>query len=487
MKLHTLLLPGVTCLLAIAGQNAAAAQAPFISGYFTNWSVYDTTSKYDPTLIPPAVDEIVYAFAQAGDCARVDPDAEHPNGYATEVKPEFCAKKDPFTGTQTFKTLNSTDPWSDFNKQADGATGLNNIAKVLDRGRAVTLSVGGWSLSAALREAVKPDNRVAFAQSILDFMTSAQKASTTGNTFSGVDIDWEPNGNQWTMATPDPKIYKTVTKEDLDNFKAFLVEMKKVLREAKAAGKIANDLLRIAAPACPEVLKHVDTTYHENGGYWKQLAETVDTINLMTYDFHGPWENPRITGFNAGLKNDPRAEDAGLAPKFSMQGAVERLMELSVASKKIVVGVPMYGRTYDITGQTQPTTENPYVPFKQAYQLDGGEAVLTNRLFRTGYKPTGDSIYFNFDTNSTADAQGGQNFSWAWGNAGYDTEVFITYDDAATAKAKMQYASEKSLAGVMVWSLDGDVREGDKRPDGVTDLVYTEASVVDGLRQGKKQ
>lgn len=139
------------------------------------------------------------------------------------------------------------------------------------------ISVGGWEDSERFSDAaLTEDARRVFAQSCADFVTE--------HGFDGVDIDWEfpvSGGDKDHVARP----------QDKRNFTLLLAELRKRLdARGKADGK--HYLLTIAAPAGGLARIEID-----------QIHPHLDFINLMTYDFAGPWSER--TGFNAALHPVP--------------------------------------------------------------------------------------------------------------------------------------------------------------------------------------
>ena len=271
------------------GQNNTTR--PEIMGYYTNWSTYG--AKFIPTDIPKEVDTILYAFAQVGSCG--------PKSGATMKDPGKCldmygpddnivGPQLIFTGIQDY-TLKSTDPWSDFYKYSatydyDQATvfptGLGNIAKALGTGKKVLLSIGGWSLSAPIQVAIDDQHREKFVQSIVSFMNYAERdaqriGSDVYNRFDGVDIDWEPNGNLWTLPATDPD-NRSLTNTDLNNYYLFLKRLKQVLLSK------GYPTLSIAMTANPNAIANVN---NKNPGYWASIASLDVKLNMMTYDYNG--------------------------------------------------------------------------------------------------------------------------------------------------------------------------------------------------------
>lgn len=70
-------------------------------------------------------------------------------------------------------------------------------------------------------------------------------------------------------------------------------------------------------------------------------------INLMTYDFHGAWDTE--TGHNAPLKINKNEKERD--QEFTVEYAVNYWLELGADPKKIVMGMPLYGRSFEIEGE----------------------------------------------------------------------------------------------------------------------------------------
>jgi len=85
---------------------------------------------------------------------------------------------------------------------------------------------------------------------------------------------------------------------------------------------------------------------------WAKLAQYCDWINLMSYDFHGPFKGindyDTVTGFNAALYYDPANKEANKTVNlnFNVNSAVQTLLIEGIPKSKINVGLPFYGRGY---------------------------------------------------------------------------------------------------------------------------------------------
>ena len=67
-----------------------------------------------------------------------------------------------------------------------------------------------------------------------------------------------------------------------------------------------------------------------------KLAESVDWINVMTCDYHGPYDNR--SDLNAPLFADPSERKAR-----SADDSINLYLPAGVPAKKLTLGLPFYG------------------------------------------------------------------------------------------------------------------------------------------------
>jgi chitinase len=93
---------------------------------------------------------------------------------------------------------------------------------------------------------------------------------------------------------------------------------------------LPNDeyILTAALPAGQWVLQNIDLY---------KAQEYLDFLNLMAYDFSGPWTP--YAGHHAQLYADNEGEPSGSA-------AVRYVCSRGFPSKKILLGIPVYGRSF---------------------------------------------------------------------------------------------------------------------------------------------
>jgi chitinase len=126
-------------------------------------------------------------------------------------------------------------------------------------------------------------------------------------------------------------------------------------------------ILTAALPAGQWALQHIDLS---------RAQEYLDYINLMAYDFTGPWTS--TAGHHAQLYSGTSDEPSGSA-------AVNYIKSTGFPSAKILLGVPVYGRsflgahgpgdTYDGHGGEDGTFEYKQLPRPGAEEIVDTERV----------------------------------------------------------------------------------------------------------------
>ncbi|KAK8110220.1 uncharacterized protein PG998_006677 [Apiospora kogelbergensis] len=191
--------------------------------------------------------------------------------------------------------------------------------KKLDFGAKKIVSFGGWAFSndgptyAVFRAMVASEvNRQKAARNLIRFMTD--------NNLDGLDFDWEYPGATDIDGTPGG------TPDEGENYLKFL----KTVRNSMPQGKS----LSIAAPTSFWYLKNFPI---------KAMSEILDYIIYMTYDLHGQWDagnkwsSPGCPTGNC-LRHHVNETEVNLS--------LSMVTKAGVPSNKIVVGMPLYGRSF---------------------------------------------------------------------------------------------------------------------------------------------
>ncbi|MCL4126447.1 UNVERIFIED_CONTAM: hypothetical protein GTU68_029871 [Idotea baltica] len=153
------------------------------------------------------------------------------------------------------------EPLDEYNDLPDDY-GLNAYGRFVDLkidnpDLKVLIAVGGYNQASSIfsRMASKQSRRERFIDSALSLIQEYG--------FDGIDLDWEYPANRGGKP------------EDMENFVLLVQEMKKEFEE--------NSLMVTAAVGMG--FDVIETAYDI-----KSLSDSLDSIHLMTYDYHGSWE-----------------------------------------------------------------------------------------------------------------------------------------------------------------------------------------------------
>lgn len=353
-----------------------------VVGYFPQWGVYNRRYLPKDLITRGAVNTLTQInYAQAN------------------IRDNACVVADPQADTNlTFQAADSIDGVAD----APAAPLRGNFHQLqLLRARyprlRVVISLMGKR--SQFEDAAKPENRVAFVQSCVAMFLQGHIAPgvEAPKLFDGIDVDWE---------YPD--------KDHAEDFIALLQEFRKQM-DALRPGLT----LSIAAGAGASNVAAVD---------WTRAALPLDGINVMTYDYQGPWSH--TTGFVAPLRS------ASLSAE-TVSTSIDDYLRAGVPAPKLLLGVPFYAYRWQ------------NVPETGAHGLNA----------------TGDPVRGNLNQSTAVTMLATPNAKlyrdpvslspWV-----YDGNTFLTFDDPTSLQAKTVYAEEKGLGGVMIWELSGDTTEG---------------------------
>ncbi|KAH8504126.1 hypothetical protein H0E87_011688 [Populus deltoides] len=155
------------------------------------------------------------------------------------------------------------------------------------------------------------------------------------------------------------------------------------------------------------------------------INKYVDWINPMCYDYHGTWEN--FTGPNAALY-DPKSN-------VSTSFGIGSWIQAGVSPKKLVMGLPLYGRTWKLLDPN----------------VNGIGARAVGKGPEDGILDYYQVLEFNKENNAIVnfDGQTVSYYSYAGG-------FWVGYDDSITIDWKVQFARSRGLGGYFFWALGQD-------------------------------
>jgi chitinase len=280
--------------------------------------------------------------------------------------------------------------------------------RATQRGFKVLVSVGGWAWSGGFSAAAAtPEGRARFARSAVELVRR--------HDLDGFDVDWEYPGL--------PGLGNPHGPQDKRHFTLLMAELRAALdREARARGRAC--LLTMAAGAFPHFLENTEMA---------EVAASVDFVNLMTYDFRESGAD-LLAGHHANLYPHP-LDTKGR----SADGAVRDFLAAGVPARKLVLGVPFYGRAWGEVGG-DPGARGLYQPGRAPRQAieTSYEKLAAELVDRNGYVRYWDPL---------AQAP----FLW-----NPQARVFVSYEDPESLRLKCRYVREHGLAGVMFWEYYAD-------------------------------
>ncbi|EIM82845.1 glycoside hydrolase family 18 protein [Stereum hirsutum FP-91666 SS1] len=314
------------------------------------------------------------------------------------------------------------------------STAHNNSVKAL-------VSVGGWDGSRFFSSSVgDATNRTAFVKALTNMVSNYS--------LDGIDFDWEyPNGAGLSCNTISPN--------DTSNFLSLLQE----LRDDPIGGSL---VLSAAASIRP----WNDATGQPSANL-SDFALVLDHIAIMDYDLFGSWSD--TAGPNSAL-NDTCAPTT--AQTGSAVSAVNAWSTAGIPKDKIVLGVPSYGRSFNVSNENafpngtstlalfpafdknnQPlgdSWDSPGVTTDACGNESGPSGVFEFRgLIEEGYLTENGTVVDGVDYVFDDCSQTPRIYNST-------SQVYIAYDNAQSMAAKGSFIASQGLRGFAIWETGGD-------------------------------
>lgn len=284
------------------------------------------------------------------------------------------------------------------NTSANGLTpsySTDLVARAHAAGSKALICVGGGGSQPGFQGATTTANLTAFVSNLTNFMATYH--------YDGVDLDWEP-----------------LDDSDAAQFTNLVNSLRLALDRFNP-----RPLLTVATASQPDL--------------FDSLQGAFDQINLMTYDLAGTWPG-WVTWFNSPIFDGGYRfpSTGGLIP--STDGMVNDFIAAGVAADKLAVGVAFYGVVW--SGGTGTSTGGAALPRQGWTTAPSTTAVAYYDLMSTYFQ----SNLYHWDTSAQA-------AYLSLDNAGSVNDKFISYDDEHACQAKVSYARNRHLGGVMIWEL----------------------------------
>lgn len=283
------------------------------------------------------------------------------------------------------------------------------------------ISIGGWEAGGFSDAASTAESRERFVSSCIALFFDRHRGS-----FDGVDIDWEfpvYGGPKEIADRPGDRANMTLLAKE---FRRQLDAL------ARSRGQEQGFLLTAALPAGR---MQSDGAYDPARSFdLKALGETLDFINLMTYDMGTAFST--VSTFNAPLRE---VADDPLPPELrrwnNVEGAVDYYRQHGVPANKLVLGVPFYGRGFRVKTDANDGLYQPYsAPFTAGDWRDIRAKLLSDPTWERHWHPIAQT-------------------PWLFNR---EQRVFVSYEDEKSIGLRAQLAKDRGLGGVFMWELTGD-------------------------------
>jgi chitinase len=437
---------GAGALVAAFACASAAAAGPPAQGpesvrgaFFTNWSRY--ARGYTVKQIPAAeLNVLSYAFAfisPTGTCVSSDPWSD------------FQAPT--WSGTDSVDGV-ADDP-SNPNQHLFGNFNQLRKLKAAHPNLRVEISIGGWTGSTYFSDvAATAASRQAFVASCIDLFIrgnlptggwpdQAGGIGAAAGVFDGINVDWEFPG-------VDPGNGAHYSPTDRINATALLQEFRSQLDQVGAATG-THYLLTNDIPG---------GNLHSTGS-WQlpEVAQTVDWIDLMAFDFHGGWES--WTDFNSPLRRDPGAPPVGGVDEstWSTAGSVQYFLENGVPAHKLSLGIPFYGKEYVGVSSANRGLYQPHGP-QPANDSPSYHDLVDTGLADANLTPIGPTAAKGngAGVNGFTRYVSGQALApWLYNPSLYGG-TFISYVDPQAIAARLALVRALDLRGAWAWEISND-------------------------------
>jgi len=230
--------------------------------------------------------------------------------------------------------------------------------------------------------------------------------------YDGIDVDWEP--------LPDG---------DATIFTNFVTQLRAALN-----GFSSHKLLTIAvwSGTTPAIIASVQNVFNQ--------------INIMTYDLSGPYDG-WVTWFNAPIYNAGITFYSSGALVPSVEGLVENFLAAGIPANELGIGAAFYGDAWQGQNLTQPNQNWTNAPTPNVNQIS------YNAIMSSGFSAS----QYHFDSEA-------QSAYYSVTNADSSQDEFIAFDDPRTCAAKVSYARNRRLGGLIIFELGQDHQPGQTDP-----------------------
>ncbi|XP_060913382.1 chitotriosidase-1-like [Labrus mixtus] len=250
------------------------------------------------------------------------------------------------------------------------------------------------------------ENREVFIQSVIELLRAFN--------FDGLNLDW-----------------RYPTEEDKQRFTELCKELETAFVDEVSSSK--QERLILAASVSAE-RSTIDVSYEV-----EDIAKHLDFINVLTFDFHGPWES--VTAHHSPLFQG--SQDTGDAIYSNTASALEYWRDQGAPEEKLNMGFGAFGRAFSLSSNSSAVGAPASGP--------GEEGCYTGE----------DGFWASYETCLYVD--GVQTHLISDQKVPYATteNQWVGFDDTTSISTKINYLRANKFGGAFVWSLDLDDFRGE--------------------------
>ena len=195
------------------------------------------------------------------------------------------------------------------------------------------------------------------------------------------------------------------------------------------------------------------------GGWFRKISSFANSVNLMTYDLHGPWSQSSdpYTSVHACLKQPETRHKDEFAINYAMDAITAQALSYGIPANKLKVGIAAYGRGFS---GVAPGDDAQYPGFEQSWS--GASHFSSAYTKQDGLLPYNSVHKLIRELNYKSyqiHALSGDNQSLVTGAYIYSPAArqFVGYQSPEVIKAVCEFVRVKQLQGAILWSADTDL------------------------------
>ena len=322
------------------------------------------------------------------------------------------------------------------------------------------LSIGGWTGCKGFYPMLKTDAGIeTFADSCIDFLETYN--------FDGIDIDFEyPTAESGAGNVEQDGIYSEAMRPILCQRYNVLMRVLREKIDEYNAKKNKDCKLTAAVTASAWVLGGVDDNTY---------AQYLDFLSVMSYDFHGAWN--QFVENQANIYSDPADTETKeqALPYLSMDWAYKYYRGV-LPAERILMGIPYYTRGWeDVGGGTNGlhgTAGSKEAPKGATGKYNiWGDPKNADKP-ELGLVPAGANPLWHVKNLLESD----DHLNEHWDDVGKvpyvwqdEEKVFLSYENERSIQERNKYIEEKNLGGALIWVMNGDYGKNPNYKEGSSD------------------